>query len=404
MDDSQFAWMIEEDELDFSTPRLPTTPIARCSEPVDNGTRLPLLTHRDWDEGQQYDEQTPTCIHYDLRWKLPQRYDMDKRPKTLSKNSELNLVLAPSDFWPLKLQRKLNELVRRKLPGDNYTCEETNIIISIQRTPKQRLDQSFDELHIDWQIVDDHLRGVSHLFNQGKTITVDVEFVYKDKDLENAAATAKGKKKKGTSATATQRAEMEAQAGTYREVYKKLRCDAVHCKKGPHCVVDPRGNHLEVLPIYLEKIVEYVQGGGSLESHDEIPAGIMEEIKRYNQKRKAESLANSRPCKAHCGTACATGPQETIYAETPLRFQGTSDAALASYEEWSLKQVNDEGWKSNIRLGFQVAHQECLDLHFVRKNPKLVVDILVKCGVKPGIAGQLAVNVDRWDKEVEMEG
>ena len=57
---------------------------------------------------------------------------------------------------------------------------------------------------------------------------------------------------------------------------------------------------------------------------------------------------------------------------------------------------------SNL-IGFRIARRECLDLHFVRKNPKLVVDVLVKCGVKPGIAGQLADNIDRWDSEAKID-
>ena len=53
-----------------------------------------------------------------------------------SSDIDSDLVLAPSDFWKVNFQARLEALLKDedKFPGDIYTCEETIIDISIERS------------------------------------------------------------------------------------------------------------------------------------------------------------------------------------------------------------------------------------------------------------------------------
>ena len=50
------------------------------------------------------------------------------------------------------------------------------------------------KLEIDWQLVDEHLEGLSNLFSKGRKITFSMEFVYKEDTCDSI--TTKGKKRK----------------------------------------------------------------------------------------------------------------------------------------------------------------------------------------------------------------
>ncbi|KAH9210820.1 hypothetical protein DL95DRAFT_412652 [Leptodontidium sp. 2 PMI_412] len=113
-----------------------------------------------------------------------------------------------------------------KFPGDKYTCEETIIEVSVERSRRRGLTKRYKKLEIDWQLVDEHLEGLSHLFSMGRKITFSMEFVYKEVTCDST--TAKGKKKK--SATEAQRLQRAADAGLWTRVYEHYRCRAKHCK------------------------------------------------------------------------------------------------------------------------------------------------------------------------------
>jgi hypothetical protein len=80
----------------------------------------------------------------------------------------IDLVLAPSDFWKVNFQERLERLLKDedKFPGDSYTCEETIIEISIERSRQRGLTKRCKKLGIDWQLVDEHLEGLGDLFSK----------------------------------------------------------------------------------------------------------------------------------------------------------------------------------------------------------------------------------------------
>ena len=129
-------------------------------------------------------------------------------------------------------------------------------------------------------------------------------FIYKEVTRDSA----KGKKR--NSATDAQKLQRAAEAGLWTRVYKRYRCRAKHCKHGPHCWPDERGNHYRLLPRHLEAILHYhkcsIQEGEEEEEVDldiEIPSNIIKDVLDDSRKRKAENSAHHH-CKAdtlaHC--------------------------------------------------------------------------------------------------------
>jgi hypothetical protein len=167
---------------------------------------LPLLRLGAWKSDQQYDKNNPICIHYDFRWKVSHRENI--RARHVCSDTDPDLVLAPSDFWKVNFQARLESLLKDedKFPGESYTCEETIIEISIERSRQRGLTERCKKLEIDWRLVDDHLEGLGDLFSKGRRITFSMEFVYKEVTCEST--TVKGKKKK--SATEAQRLQRAA--------------------------------------------------------------------------------------------------------------------------------------------------------------------------------------------------
>ncbi|CAI6082451.1 unnamed protein product, partial [Clonostachys chloroleuca] len=57
-----------------------------------------------------------------------------------TQNSDPDIALAPSDIWQVDLKARLEGLLdnKGKFPGSNYTCDETNITISIERSHHYR--------------------------------------------------------------------------------------------------------------------------------------------------------------------------------------------------------------------------------------------------------------------------
>jgi len=122
---------------------------SQAAERVDQPSgehALPLLRLNGWKSDKQYDKNNPVCIYYDFRWKISQRENIGARH--VCSDTDPNLVLALSDFWKVKFQARLESLLKDedKFPRDIYTCEETIIEISIERSRQRGLTKQYKKL------------------------------------------------------------------------------------------------------------------------------------------------------------------------------------------------------------------------------------------------------------------
>jgi hypothetical protein len=377
------------------SPRAGTTaePAKRVDEPGGEHA-LPLLRLSGWKVDKQYDKNNPVCIHYDFRWKISHRENI--RARHVCSDTDPDLVLAPSDFWKVNFQARLESLLHDedKFPGDIYTCEETIIEISIERSRQRGLTKRYKKLEIDWQIVDEHLEGLGDLFSKGRKITFSIEFVYKE---ITGDSTAKGKKKK-KSATQAQKIQRAADAGLWNRVYERYRCRGKHCKQGPHCWPDEQGNHCKLLPGQLEEIVYHIKGnmkeGETEEDVDiniEIPPNILKNILDNSRKRKADSSTDCCHCKVHVS--------DTIPGKDPADVEGDRQAKLEEYCNWGLTQVESDRWRNALQIANQVAMDQFLELNTILQHPKVVAELMVKNKVQPGIALQFVSNIKKFLRE-----
>jgi hypothetical protein len=220
MENTDFDWLDgnRASNLEFPISNSPRAGIA--AEPASQAAKrvdelggehaLPLLQLSGWKVDKQYNKNNPIYIHYNFRWKISYRENI--RARHVCSDTDPDLVLAPSDFWKVNFQARLESLLHDedKFPRDIYTCEETIIEISIERSHQRGLTKRYKKLEIDWQIVDEHLEGLGDLFSKGRKITFSIEFVYRE--ITSDSTTAKGKKKK-KSATEAQKIQRATDAG-----------------------------------------------------------------------------------------------------------------------------------------------------------------------------------------------
>ncbi|KAK4236845.1 hypothetical protein C8A03DRAFT_16546 [Achaetomium macrosporum] len=418
MEHINFDWLDGDSALNYATPEFLTTdspgigPAAERASPVaeqaeqQNGERpLPLLRLSNWESNKQYDKNNPECIHYDFRWKVSQRENI--RARHVCSDTDPDLVLAPSDFWRVNFKTRLETLLKDKdkFPGDVYTCEETIIDISIERSRQRGLKKRFNNMEIDWKVVDGHLEGLSALFSKRRKITFSIEFIYKE--VASDSTIAKGKKKK-QSATEAQKLQRAAEAGLWARVYERHRCRGKHCKQGPHCWPDERGNHHRLLPRHLEDLVRHIKGnmkeGEKEEDVDvniEIPPRILKDVLDNNRKRKPEDSIGCRNCKTHVSAHSGHHDAAGASLEDVTDVDGDRKDKLEEYCNWTLQQVKSDRWREALQAANQFALDQFLELNSILQHPTVAANLMIKGGVKPGIALQFVSNIKKFQQEAK---
>lgn len=126
--------------------------------------------HADWAPDQSYDELPPSCIHYIMEWKLT----LNRR--LVAKQTEDDLVVAPSDFWNEELSSKISDVV--KSTGKSCEGNATTIAISVNERSEHDTIKRFEKLEIDWLIVERQLQVWSYLLRIWDKLRINVSFDY----------------------------------------------------------------------------------------------------------------------------------------------------------------------------------------------------------------------------------
>ncbi|KAH7114710.1 hypothetical protein B0J13DRAFT_533533 [Dactylonectria estremocensis] len=139
--------------------------------PRPSQLRLPentllFVPYDDWTPDESYVEHPPTCIRYVLEWK----FTFNNR--SIAKQTEEDLVVAPSDFWNEELLAKIEEIA--KTTSKPCKADSTIIVMSVNDRSESDITKSFKELQIKWSIVERQLQAWSHLLRIGKKLKINV--------------------------------------------------------------------------------------------------------------------------------------------------------------------------------------------------------------------------------------
>lgn len=252
--------------------------------------RLGFLPLAEWDEYNSCEEDTPSHLRYSIEWRV------SVNNKVIARDTEQDVVLAPAVYWRMYLGAKVDKLVDRKLPHSSHVrLDDTSVVASVNDRSERDLTKRFDDMEIDWSVVERRFVRWSGPFRSGKKLRVDLTFNYKDSTSSSSAAANRGNKR-GSHATQrmlTDRAsqldaeqQSSGQFSAWVDVYTLMRCPGPPCSLGPHCWRDPFGKqHYKLSTHHLRALVRLVEQGHRLESHDDVPENIREQLYAENQKR-----------------------------------------------------------------------------------------------------------------------
>jgi hypothetical protein len=138
-----------------NAPPARTMPRVSCRSPAAHTQTQPkpdklrFLQLDEWNEHNSYEEEVPTCIHYSIEWKVA------VNSKELSKDTERDLVLAPTAYWHMVLKPKLERLLRKMLLQNRHVrSDDTNVIVSVNHRSERDLIKRFEDIDVDWSIIE----------------------------------------------------------------------------------------------------------------------------------------------------------------------------------------------------------------------------------------------------------
>lgn len=161
------------------------------------------------------------------------------------------------------------------------------------------------------------------------------------------------------------------------------------------------------MPRHLEDIFHHIKGnmneGEKEEEVDvniEILPKILKDVLDDSHKRKAEGFIDYCLCKTHVS---AHGRHRDA-AEMPPGdgdVDGDRKDKLEEYCNWTLQQVESDRWRAALQLANQFALDQFLELNSILQHPKVVTDLMVKGGVRLGVALQFVSNIKKFQRETE---
>jgi hypothetical protein len=324
------------------------------------------------------------------------------------------------------LQPKLEKLLRKKLPS-NKSCRADDTTVSVAVTDRSERDlvKRFDEIDIDWAIVEKQLQSWSHLFRAGKKLRVDISFNYMETGVATGALARHGTKRGYLSASQqmlSERAlqldaeeEDSGQPSIWQDVYNLMRCPGQPCNLGPHCWRDSVGKkHYKLKTHHLRSLIRHVEQGGTLRTHDDVPDVIREQLYAEEQqdgerqrKRKASSMAGCAPINItnvlpH--QAATVYPAELTAASTvpprpptPLRIPEPLDMAVKMYSDWQCSRFTHRSLKMEYQKACDLTLAEGLDLELVYEDQN--AEFFINKGVKAGVARRFVRDIKTWVKQ-----
>ena len=406
---------------DASSTRTTQTPRAISPQQQSHQEKLTFVREAEWDAERTYDEKPPICIRYTIEWKVT------LNGKAVSKDTEPEVVLAPDCFWRLILQPKLERVVRRKFPTyRRVRSEDTEVTVSVTERSKRPLITRFEEDKIVWDKVEKRLLDWGQYFQKGKELRLNLSFNHVEaQSRSSSSSTKKGDKRGRKSASSRMLAERDRQLDAEEEesgqpalwpqVYAFMGCPGPACDRGPHCWIDPDGKkHYPMRAPHLRSLIEHVARFGMLQSHDDVPQRIRDQLYSEEQQRKDRKVKEAttsppglppinitnvlpgHPQQMSLSSEQWTGipsvqPSNAASGQQ-LEISGFRDDALCEYTVWQQSQVRDSVFKAEFGKCFDAAMKKGLSLEQIYEEQD--VGLFVQEGAREGIASRFCRRQD----------
>jgi len=391
------------------------SPVLYCATEQPQSDQLDFLPFADWERGGEYDEKPPKYVCYTIEWKVL------LNRKAVGRVTEENLVVAPSEYWEDALKADVeNMLQMKKKRHQRVRFEGTDITMKSNDRFQRKIEKFCNSTNIDWKPVEKQLRKWSNLLRIGKKLTLVIAFNYRSEDDDQSTSVSRRVDKRGrVSATSRMVAEREAhiaaeeertgQTATWSVVYDRIRCNIRVCPlRSDWCWEDPRDKkHYKLRAPHLERLIEYIDGGGILDCHDDVPSDIRRDLVLESQVgRKSKKTDTTSIESPYSPTIINVLPAQTTSASTvtsllpklisnePLTIPGSREEAVRDYCKWLESRATDEAYKADFRKVCQVTLDNRLDLELILEDPD--TGFFVQRGIQIGTARRFLRDINEW--------
>jgi len=212
-----------------------------------------------------------------------------------------------------------------------------------------------------------------------------------------------------------------SQPSVWKEVYALVQCPGSPCNLGPYCWRDPFGKkHYKLRTQHLKLLVQFVEQGGILQSHNDVPNNIREQLFAEEQERLERrpqqlvscptpfppiNITNVLPSSSNQSPLAVSGDSTvaSVIGSTgivDLEIPGPRDVAVKLYSEWQQSKVVDETLKIEFQKACDIALDDGLDLEQISEDQD--PGLFIQSGVKRGIARRFVADIDRWAKRYKL--
>jgi hypothetical protein len=246
---------------------------------------------------------TPESIKYVIEWKVT------LNNRVLAKDTEQDLVSRPSLYWQ-KIKEKAERIMeQKKARNQRVRSDDTTIVVAVNERSQRNLTKRFEGTDVDWTPIETQLLRWENLFHQGKQLRLMISIHY----IEDNASTLSRTDKRGHTSTTNgmlrvlheqvSAEESSGQPSIWRDVYRKMRCPLPPCHhEGQYCWLDPVGKkHYKMRTHHMKALVKHVEQGGILETHDDVPDMIRDQLYAEERQRiEKRQKATNPPQVDHC--------------------------------------------------------------------------------------------------------
>ena len=193
------------------------------------------------------------------------------------------------------MKLNLEKVLLRKMLARNKTVKYKDTKIVVTNTKRGDLDvtKGFDDIDIDWSVIERQLVLWGDLFRTGKKLRVNITFNYVETGQSLAASSRKADKRRSTTQQMlTERtAQLDEEGGLsghpsiWNTVYSLMRCPGPPCHLGPHCWRDPVSKkHYKLRTKHLKSLMRHVEQGYELKTHADVPEEVREQLYTEEQQ------------------------------------------------------------------------------------------------------------------------